>query len=187
MRLTSSSTIIQTRIFDFSEAKLRFAGCYNDVSLTQRRAGGRDAAEMTFQRSWAAAGLEMTRLAHIQHFTANCYNMSRICQQTQGSFPYFIVKVTIWSDVVRPIGAQDWGSGPMGGENEAEPPQLSSSPAEANLITAFMELPLLHPAKIVSASSFRVTFHSHCRQIPHKTRSNKIFRYYPILLLEITC
>ena len=127
---------------------------------------------MTFQRSWAA-GLKMARLAHIQHFMVNCYNMSRICQQTRWAFPYFIVKVTIWSDVVRPIGAQDWREGPMGGENEAEPPQLSSlDPAEANLITAFMELPLLHPAKIVSASSFRVTFHIHCRRIPHETRSN---------------
>ena len=73
-----------------------------------------------------------------------------------------------------------WGRAPKAG-------WAAILPAEANLITAFMELPLLHPAKIVSASSFRVTFHSHCRQIPHKTRSNKIFRYYPILLLEITC
>ena len=48
----------------------------------------------------------------------------------KGAFPYFIVKVTIWSDVVWPIGAKEESGGPIGEQDEAEPPkqgeQLSS-------------------------------------------------------------
>ena len=48
------------------------------VSLTQRPAS----TEKPSHKRWAAV-LQTGELAHFQNFTANCYNMSRICQQAE--------------------------------------------------------------------------------------------------------
>ena len=48
------------------------------VSLTQRPASTKKPSH----KRWAAV-LQTGELAHFQNFTANCYNMSRICQQAE--------------------------------------------------------------------------------------------------------
>ena len=145
----------------FFQIEAEILGLLHDVSLTQRPG----AAEMTSHRRDEQLASKWPGWPSFKHFTVNCYNMSRICQQTRGPFPYFIVKVTIWSDVVRPIGAEDSRDGPIGEEDEAEPPVRVSSypPSWGQSDNGLHEIGLIASSQdcvSTSSNTLRVTFHS---------------------------
>ena len=92
-----------------------------------------------------------------------------ICQEfvniLKGPLHYFIVKVTIWSDAVWPIGAQGEGQGPIGEGDEAEPPekgeQLFSSPSWGQSDNGLHEIGLILQGAMSTSSNIpNATFQS---------------------------